>query len=140
MTRFYAYDRRSYYFNKRALRALEENDHDVHDSTRQLWLDNVACIGNKQNVSSCDHAGCGNHYCYHNENAGVECSSTGNVIILLQYRMIILHKSCCFYYFTEILLNLQGPPNATGSGLVEIFYHMDNEEPSVIMTGIIMMP
>ena len=54
--------------------------------------------------------------------------------------MIISHKSCCFYYFTEILLNLQGLPNATGSGLVEIFYHMGNEEPSVTMSGIIMMP
>jgi len=43
------------------LRALEEEDYDVHDGTGQSWLDNVACIGNKQNLSSCDHGGCGNH-------------------------------------------------------------------------------
>ena len=43
------------------LRALEEEDYDVHDGTGQSWLDNVACIGNKQNVSSCGHPGCGNH-------------------------------------------------------------------------------
>jgi len=61
------------------------------------WDINMLCELLKKmimTVSTCDHGGCGNHYYYHNENAGVECSSTSNVIILFQYRMIILHKSC----------------------------------------------
>ena len=44
----------------------------------QSWLNNVACNGSEQNLTSCRHNGWGRHYCYY-YTAGVECSSTGKL-------------------------------------------------------------
>ena len=53
----------------------------VPDGTGQIWLDNVGCIGNEESLSSCYHRGWGVHECGHNNDAGVECSSTGIITI-----------------------------------------------------------
>ena len=60
-----------------AIRALYGSR--VEDGTGQIWLDNVACTGNEQNLASCRHNGWGRHNCGHYEDAGVECSSTGKI-------------------------------------------------------------
>ena len=53
----------------------------VPDGTGQIWLNNVRCTGNEENLISCSHNGWGNTYCGHYQDAGVECSATGKIRI-----------------------------------------------------------
>ena len=61
-----------------AVRAFQGSD--VPDGKGQIWLDDVRCTGSEQNLVSCTHNGFGNENCGHSEDAGVECSSTGNIM------------------------------------------------------------
>lgn len=45
--------------------------------TGRIWLDNVACTGKEQNITSCSNLEWGVHDCSHSEDAGVECSKKG---------------------------------------------------------------
>lgn len=41
-----------------------------------IWLDNVQCSGGESNLALCSHAGVrDDHFCFHNEDAGVVCNS-----------------------------------------------------------------
>ncbi|CAB3993573.1 deleted in malignant brain tumors 1 -like [Paramuricea clavata] len=65
---------------KYGVRALRRDS--VPDGTGQIWLDDVACSGNELSLSSCPHNGWGNKNCGHSKDAGVECTSTGIVLLL----------------------------------------------------------
>ena len=54
---------------------------DIPDGTGPIWLDEVTCAGSERNLSSCTHNVLGKTNCRHHEDAGVECSSTGKVIL-----------------------------------------------------------
>ncbi|XP_046863558.1 lysyl oxidase homolog 3A-like [Xenia sp. Carnegie-2017] len=36
---------------------------------RRIWLDDVSCVGNESNITSCSHRGWGTHYCDKSEDA-----------------------------------------------------------------------
>ncbi|XP_046860898.1 deleted in malignant brain tumors 1 protein-like [Xenia sp. Carnegie-2017] len=69
----------------------------VPDGSGEIWLDEVYCFGNENNISSCSHRGWGSHDCKHDEDAGVNCSDFNSV-------------------------RLRGPKSSSGRGRVEIFY------------------
>ncbi len=64
-----------------ALGALRGSD--VPDGTGQIWLENVGCTGIEDSLINCTHRGWGYHSCRHYEDAGVQCSSTGKLILYL---------------------------------------------------------
>ncbi|XP_028411924.1 deleted in malignant brain tumors 1 protein-like isoform X2 [Dendronephthya gigantea] len=69
-----------------------------------IWLSNVACTGQEQNLTSCPHDGWGNNACPYYRDAGVECSRT-----------VLADK--------PLSLRLKGPLSATGTGRVEVLYN-----------------
>ena len=61
------------------IRAIQGKD--VPDGFGPIWLDDVTCTGSEQNLSSCSHNGWENENCLHREDAGVECSLAGKIIL-----------------------------------------------------------
>ena len=58
----------------------------VPDGSGKIWLRNVRCNGNEQNLTSCFHGGWGNHYyCRHSNDVGVICSSRGKFTVKVTY-------------------------------------------------------
>ena len=52
----------------------------VPDGVGKIWLNNVFCTGNEQNLRNCFHSGWEKHNCKHYDDAGVQCSSIGSQI------------------------------------------------------------
>ena len=44
-------------------------------SSGEIWLDNVNCVGTEETIGNCPHGGWGHDDCYHGEDAGVKCST-----------------------------------------------------------------
>ena len=45
----------------------------------QIWLNNLNCVGTEQSIVNCSHRGWGSGHCSHRDDAGVKCSSKGNL-------------------------------------------------------------
>ncbi|XP_028399558.1 deleted in malignant brain tumors 1 protein-like isoform X2 [Dendronephthya gigantea] len=76
----------------------------THSGSGRIWLDDVACTGEEQDITNCSHIGWRKHNCHHSEDAGVDCSMT-----------VVAGKSGS--------LRIQGPLSANGIGRVEVLYH-----------------
>ncbi|XP_028407286.1 deleted in malignant brain tumors 1 protein-like [Dendronephthya gigantea] len=70
----------------------------VPSASGQIWLDDISCTGNEENIARCSHRGWGINNCNHSDDAGVECGKPASV-----------------------LLRLQGPLSENGIGRVEVF-------------------
>ena len=46
----------------------------------QIWLDDVSCMGDETSLNQCSHADFGIHNCFHNEDAGVECDVSEDLL------------------------------------------------------------
>ena len=64
-------------------RAFHGNN--IDPGSGKIWLDDVDCNGSEKNVTSCSHAGWGNHDCTHDEDAGVECLTAGEKYVLFPF-------------------------------------------------------
>ena len=53
--------------------------YEVPSGSERIWLEEVACSGEEQNINDCAHPGWGNNNCAHFDDAGVECNRTGKV-------------------------------------------------------------
>jgi hypothetical protein len=76
----------------------------VPDGSGKIWLDEVKCNGSELNLTKCAHNEWGSHNCGHGEDAGVQCSSTGKLIIIYFHIFICIYKvenvlECVFHNF-----------------------------------------
>jgi hypothetical protein len=97
-----------YQYTVRALRG-----YDVPDGAGQIWLNYVRCTGRERNLNSCSHNGWRNHTCGHYKDAGVECSSTGKIIIF--FFIIFILKSKVFLIRSNIFHKFPNEQNVLAS-------------------------
>ncbi|CAG2239598.1 unnamed protein product [Mytilus edulis] len=53
---------------------------DVDDGSGRIWLDNVNCAGNEQQLMYCSHEEWGSGNCNHNEDVGIYCFNSTAVL------------------------------------------------------------
>ncbi|XP_028407319.1 deleted in malignant brain tumors 1 protein-like, partial [Dendronephthya gigantea] len=84
-------------------RTLQRNE--FSSGSGDIWLNRLDCTGLERNITSCRHTLWGEHrYCSHDDDVGVECSTTDFTSI-------------------PVRLRLRGPLSENGTGRVEILYH-----------------
>ncbi|XP_028407346.1 deleted in malignant brain tumors 1 protein-like [Dendronephthya gigantea] len=58
---------------KAVVRNLHEGE--FPSGSGQIWLSDLSCTGNEQNITGCSHGGWGIQFCSHREDVGVECTA-----------------------------------------------------------------
>ena len=54
-------------------------------SSSQIWLNNLNCVGTEMTIANCAHEGWGNHDCDHDEDAGVRCADPNGMLFGILY-------------------------------------------------------
>ena len=52
-----------------------------------IWLNNVDCDGDEDNLDACGHDDWGQHNCNHREDAGVSCVEQPGSVVLLDVKL-----------------------------------------------------
>jgi len=50
-------------------------------SGRQIWLDNVQCTGEENDIRDCTHGDWGVHNCQHREDVALSCGSSNGILL-----------------------------------------------------------
>ena len=58
----------------------------------QIWMNDVRCTGNENNLMECRHSRWGTRYCSHSEDAGVKCTTGDKMYILVVVQRTIRKK------------------------------------------------
>ena len=81
--------------------ALEVNSGAKYgEGTGKIWLDDVQCKGNENNLSLCTHDPWGTNNCVHLEDAGVVCSTTKGKFKKLSFNCELLVFLSYFIIFS----------------------------------------
>lgn len=64
-----------FFFNNQSTNAVAYGNDIAHygEGTGPIYFDDLGCTGSEPNLFSCPHNLLGDHNCYHDEDAGVQC-------------------------------------------------------------------
>ncbi|CAB3993262.1 RNA-directed DNA polymerase from mobile element jockey [Paramuricea clavata] len=123
---------------KHAVKALQGRD--VPHGTGKIWLHGIACTGSEKNLGGCTHRSWGSHYCSHDEDAGVNCSSTGKNRLLflttLSHQFGFRSKystGLAVTYFTNTIINEIDRGNLAGAIFIDFRKAFDTVDHAVLI-------